>query len=793
MAAKPDYWVQKVQEWYNSEYQGKTGYTKITEDGIIGQGTCKALVHALQVELGVPTPNGTFGPTTIKYFNDRFGDSGIDETVTNENIIYILQGGFLCKGINCFTFDGIYGDYVISAIAQFRSYTGISGWGMDARHMKALLNTDPFVLSNSGHGYVREMQQYLNRNYSDYYWQNIGLIPCNGVPERNMSKAIIYALQYEEAKVINPSEPNLAGVDGIVGTNTLNNAPVLSQASDKKAFVRILQMALACMYLRDVGLDGVFDISVKAAVEDFQKFMCLNQNSSVTLGTVERKTWASLLLSKGDVSRHAGACDCSTILDLGKAQGIKAKGYNYVGRYLTGTVRKNGVSVSKALTSEEISAITTAGLRIFAIYQDGGASSTYFNYSKGYSDAQKAYEAAKNLRIPLDEIIYFAVDYDFTDAQTTTIVIPHFQGINAYFNEHGIKYKIGIYASRNICTRVSEKKLACSSFVADMSTGYSGNMGFRMPENWAFDQIQELKNFVNTPYFTEAFDLDRDVASGRYTGFDGTMLCGHENYQDVTKHDMVFLRETCKCRICGYEVASPEAQDSEILSNEEYLTVIGGTCLFIFYAAFNKLDIIYSHYDVTRMLLRAIQQIREKHPSSYEYSNGEGICQITPYAYPESSNEAYVEYPLVGERVNMINIGMYNGFIPEVISGIAEKILFPEYGILMSVHDIGDAMVELINKVNSDNISTLAIEVFSLLCDRLSGLKDLGRVVELIEAGILVNGLSDCKIEVGDFVVSYPICWNGTTTSDSMVVFDQENKIKMIVLNDLVNHEETIQ
>ncbi len=89
-----------------------------------------------------------------------------------------------------------------------------------------------------------------------------------------------------------------------------------------------------------------------------------------------------------------------------------------MGRYLTGTVRKNGISVSKALTSEEISAITTAGLRIFAIYQDGGASATYFNYSKGYSDAQKAYEAAKNLRIPLDEIIYFAVDYDFTDAQT---------------------------------------------------------------------------------------------------------------------------------------------------------------------------------------------------------------------------------------------------------------------------------------------------------------------------------------------------------------------------------------
>lgn len=764
MAAKPDYWVQKVQEWYNSEYQGKTGYTKITEDGIIGQGTCKALVHALQVELGVPTPNGTFGPTTIKYFNDRFGDSGIDETVTNENIIYILQGGFLCKGINCFTFDGIYGDYVTSAIAQFRSYTGISGWGMDARHMKALLNTDPFVLSNSGHVYVQEMQQYLNRNYSDYYWQNIGLIPCNGIPERNMSKAIIYALQYEEVKAINPSNPNVAGVDGIVGTNTLNNAPVLSQASDKKAFVRILQMAIACMYLRDVGLDGVFDTSVKAAVEDFQKFMCLNQNSSVTLGTVERKTWASLLLSKGDVSRYAGACDCSTILDLGKAQGIKAKGYNYVGRYLTGTVRKNGVSVSKALTSEEISAITTAGLRIFAIYQDGGASSTYFNYSKGYSDAQKAYEAAKNLRIPLDEIIYFAVDYDFTDAQTTTIVIPHFQGINAYFNEHGIKYKIGIYASRNICTRVSEKKLACSSFVADMSTGYSGNMGFRMPENWAFDQIQELKNFVNTPYFTEAFDLDRDVASGRYTGFDGTMLCGHENYQDVTKHDMEYIGNgKLRCKICGYEVLTPEAQDKDILSPRDLILVNGLTEAMVQSLISERAKTIFQYalwamsYDVRE---------KEEYRGKYQCQTADGICYRCTYDLDLSpTNYNPIIDPL--KEINKFNYLNYtplvNG-IKDVIYGFAYGgIINSEYTALLSLLDIG----------KEEGVTSLS-SIGQMLLTKW-GAKEFANLWGFLEFAVKVSEASKKPaIEPGDYVIVPSVGIQYQMT----IVLDKDGEVK---------------
>lgn len=744
MAAKPDYWVQKVQEWYNSEYQGKTGYTKITEDGIIGQGTCKALVHALQVELGVPTPNGTFGPTTIKYFNDRFGDGGIDETVTNENIIYILQGGFLCKGINCFTFDGIYGDYVTSAIAQFRSYTGISGWGMDARHMKALLNTDPFVLSNSGHAYVQEMQQYLNRNYSDYYWQNIGLIPCNGIPERNMSKAIAYALQYEEAKAINSSNPNLAGVDGVVGTNTLDRAPVLSQASDKKEFVKILQMALACMHLKNVGLDGVFDISVKAAVEDFQKFMCLDQNSSVTLGTVERKTWASLLLSKGDVSRHADACDCATILDLGKAQGIKDKGYKYVGRYLTGTVGKNGVSVSKAMTLDEISAITTAGLRIFAIYQDGGASATYFSYSKGYSDAQKAYEAAKNLRIPLDEIIYFAVDYDFTDQQTTTIVIPHFEGINAYFAEQGIRYRIGIYASRNICTRVSEKKLACSSFVLDMSTGYSGNMGFRMPENWAFDQIQELKNFINPSYFTEAFDLDRDVASGRYTGFDGTMLCGRENYKDVTNHDMEYIENgKLRCKICGYEVLTPEVQDKDILSKRDLILVNGLTEAMVQSLISERAKTIFQYalwamsYDVRE---------KEEYRGKYQCQTADGIC----YRYTYDLDLSPTNYnPIIDplKEINELNYLKYTPLvsgIKDVIYGFAYGgIINSEYTALLSLLDIG-----------KEEGVTLSLSSIGQMLLTKWGAKEFANLWGFLEFAVKVSEASKKPaIEPGDYVI----------------------------------------
>ena len=44
----------------------------------------------------------------------------------------------------------------------------------------------------------------------------------------------------------------------------------------------------------------------------------------------------SLLTSKGDTSRSAKACDCSTVLNSQQAKDLKSAGYQVVGRYLTG-------------------------------------------------------------------------------------------------------------------------------------------------------------------------------------------------------------------------------------------------------------------------------------------------------------------------------------------------------------------------------------------------------------------------------------------------------------------------
>ena len=123
--------------------------------------------------------------------------------------------------------------------------------------------------------------------------------------------------------------------------------------------------------------------------------------------------------------------------------------------------------------------------------------------------------AAERIGIPSNTTIYFAVDFDCYEYQIDTFIIPYFRRINLFFNspENTKRYKVGIYAPRYVCTKVSELGLATTSFVADMSTGFSCNLGFPIPSNWAFDQFYE-QTFPSSP----SFPIDKDAYSGRDVG-----------------------------------------------------------------------------------------------------------------------------------------------------------------------------------------------------------------------------------------------------------------------------------
>lgn len=520
-----DVMVKKVQEWLNNTYGGNSNYTTIDEDGIAGNTTCKALVKAMQIELGITPVDGIWGEDT----SIAFQSLSIDSDPTNECIkrqIYILQGGFYCKGIAPGGFTGTFGTGTESAVKTFETHAGLTTQTgiASAMIMKALLNTDAYTLLSNGDATIREIQQSLNDKYNEY----IGLIPCDGVYAKTTCRALISGLQAEQKK-----EYSNTDVDGIWGSVTMNRCPTLQRYGTitNKQYVYLLQYALYVNGFDPNGFDGGFGSGVQKAVKNFQSFVALTSD-----GIVGPRTWASLMVSYGDSSRACSAADCMTPLTDETAALLVADGKTAVGRYITG-------NSNKCLTINELKIIYGAGLRLFPIYQTSGNKASYFTRKKGRTDAYKAYQKYESLHIPDGAVVYFAVDYDASITDITEHIIPYFEGINERLNELGnAHFGVGVYAPRYVCTQLQVAGLTISSFVCDMSSGFACNIGRTLPENWAFDQIKTLTLSNDNA----SLEIDNDYTSER----DSSIFADPDSYQEVVNPTLAeynVISKVCDC------------------------------------------------------------------------------------------------------------------------------------------------------------------------------------------------------------------------------------------------------
>jgi len=500
-ATTGDPMVLQVQHWLNQTYGTNSKFTSvfpsgITENGKTGQQVEQGLITGLQIELGIATPNGSFGPATTSAFK-TMTIRAANNLSNPTNIEYILQGGFYCKGYNPGAFSGIFYTATQNAVKAFQADAGLTNCdgAVTAMIMKALLNTDPFVLSPNGDAKIRQIQQSLNNKYNAY----TGLLPTNGVYVASTNKALIYALQAEEG--LSTSTAN-----GAFGPTTTADCPTLNAGDTRTSYVKVLQYALYCNGFDPGGFDGTYGSGVTNAVKAFQTSMCLSSTGIADMPTIKAS-----MASCGDTNRSASACDCATILTNATATTLKNNGYKVVGRYLTG--KCNGVS--KALTASEIQIILKNGLKFFPIYETSGTYLSYFTASQGTSDAANAISAASNLGLQSGTTIYFAVDFDAMDSDVTSNVLPYFQAIKSYFDSHnGNGYKIGIYGARNICSRVCSAGYASNVFVGDMSTGFSGNLGYKMPTGWSYDQFTT----VTIGSGSGQIEIDKDSFSNNDAG-----------------------------------------------------------------------------------------------------------------------------------------------------------------------------------------------------------------------------------------------------------------------------------
>ena len=751
--------VLEAQQWYNATYSGRTGYVAIAEDGITGGGTCKALVRALQIELGL-TVDGSMGAGTVAACPTISADT------TNTNLIKIVQCGFYCKGYECGGIDGIYSEATASAAYDFVTDVGFPNatGTLSGKLVQALLNTDPFKLISSGSSNVRSAQQYLNREYL-IYMSAFKFIPCTGVPDRNMMKAIIAALQYEEAG------HSMSGVDGIYGNNTLNKAPTLSVGTTKSAYVKIARMCMMCMYSRGVGLSGDYGTDFETMVAAFQRFYGLEGLSGVTSGEIGKTTWASLLSSKGDTSRAAKACDTSTqILTDAKAEALVNAGYEIVGRYLTGTV---GGTRDKSLSVEELLLLKKHGLRVFPIYQDGGASASYFSYEQGRIDADLAIEAALDLAIPENTIIYFAVDFDFTEDQVRDKIVDHFTGIKEIFYQKSANYRIGIYGARNTCSIICDKDLACSSFVSDMSTGYSGNLGFPLPDNWAFDQFYEYTQSAADG----SFAVDKNAYSERDRGF-SDLSCAGISEKDVTKHVMRLQSDGYYvCPVCGYRVKSPYIQDSTVLDYDDYMKVLGLECMYSFLIASNYYNVYF--YD----FMYKIHEVRsqDKYEGKYEYVDDTGKCaMIIPEASHTGVQSQYnqIKGPVVYSKENE---GLYNGLLDSLIDTATDIVC----GFIIPTTYKEEFAIAVLEYLNEE--ATEAETFFDCLMAVATKEKANDWIVALNLLQFAINAVKSTEVarfEYGDIIVEYEIVLNAMTTGSLYAIFSSNHEFKGCLLND---------
>ncbi|WP_288157123.1 glycoside hydrolase domain-containing protein [Faecalibaculum rodentium] len=281
--------------------------------------------------------------------------------------------------------------------------------------------------------------------------------------------------------------------------------------------MKIAKYALYFYGFGQTEFSSTFTSGMRLNVVNFQKEYGLTGLDGVVSGQIHLTTMMSLLTSRGNPNRSCTGGDTSQILSRQMCVNLKAAGYNVIGRYLTGTVGVGAAERPKYLTPEEIGNIQDAGLSVFPIYQNGGYYADYFKISgRGSYDAVTALRTAAVLGFPEETVIYFAVDFDCMSYQTESLIIPYFRQIANAFRQAAFNpknYKIGIYGPREVCRQISAEGLAEYSFVADMSTGFSGNLGFPIPSNWAFDQFDEF-TFGPSP----AFPLDKVAVSGRDGG-----------------------------------------------------------------------------------------------------------------------------------------------------------------------------------------------------------------------------------------------------------------------------------
>ena len=499
-----------TQKWLNDTYGHDPRFKVIRPRwGRVNQDTIDGLLKAFQIELGIQTVSDVYKPMA-----------------GTNNIYAILQGALWCKGydpghhLTRWTLNNRFDDSVANAVKRLKA----DMYGMDENDvdavvshnvMKGLFSLDSYICISPSESTVaiREFQQNMNRQFEEY----IGIIPCDGLYSWRTNIASVFALQGMEKVPVKNSTGKLdfATKDccPIIPYNetqkSYNNNPY--NVDEIANFIMLLQFLLICNGY-NIVISGAYNTQTIDAINAFKASMAMDANRIVDHGT-----WLALLQNCGDIEGPAYVCSTSWQLNKQQIDFLYASGYRLIGRHLTGNENGHDTSLTKEETRNILGTYGNSDRMLFFLIMKNNGEAVLSD-ENGYQQAREAFSAARVLKIPPSEFIYFDIGNSLTKDQVDSVAIPYFLGIKRFVDQQCLdkKYRIGVCGSRSLCRKISQLGLAGSSFVDDIPTDSIENIGVQLPDNWAFDQFH--KQWLGTENESDFLEINRCRSSNRYKG-----------------------------------------------------------------------------------------------------------------------------------------------------------------------------------------------------------------------------------------------------------------------------------
>jgi len=202
------------------------------------------------------------------------------------------------------------------------------------------------------------------------------------------------------------------------------------------------------------------------------------------------------------------ATNASNILNC-----LKDNGKTFVGRYFA------VVNTWKALTRTEAQNISSAGLYIVSIWEDGPANKpSYFSYTHGKSDGKAAFNYAVSLDQTANTPVYFVVDFDATLSNKQSILVHGVRdGYLQYLHDRHefglpeIYYKIGVYGSYDVLAWCKDQGITTYFFQA-YANRWSGGRNANPWLGYHLRQISPQRDLCS-------ISVDLDVSNGAGGGW----------------------------------------------------------------------------------------------------------------------------------------------------------------------------------------------------------------------------------------------------------------------------------